>query len=89
STCQSCKEAQQFLQAFTKRHPNIQVESHNLAFDAENRQLFTEYKSRFNNYEISYPTLFIGAVRITGSSDIIHHTEQICSGYKNLSYTRD
>lgn len=53
-------------------------------YNEENRQLFTEYKNRFNYSKISYPALFIGDIGITGSSDIIHVADSVVKGYQNL-----
>lgn len=75
SGCQSCKDVQEYMKTFERKHPDIQIEYHNLAYDSDNRELFTQYKREFQNFEISYPVIFIGNIGLTGSSDIIHNFE--------------
>ena len=84
SNCGSCKDAREFLQSFERKNPDIPIEYHNLVQNGENRGLFTEYKKRFHSLEISYPVIFIGNIGITGSSDIIHMTDQVVKGYLKI-----
>ncbi|MCA1917694.1 hypothetical protein [Methanospirillum hungatei] len=85
SGCGSCKDALLFLQSYGRKNPSVLIEYRNLVYNEENRQLFTEYKNRFNYSKISYPALFIGDIGITGSSDIIHGTDKVIKGYQNIN----
>lgn len=77
--CHSCKDALQYLKSFEKKHPDIRIAWYDLAYHPENRELFTEFKNQFHNYEISYPVLFIGTIGLSGGSDIIQYTSDIIS----------
>lgn len=83
TNCGNCKDALKFLQSYERKNPSVQIEYRNLVYNGENRQLFTEYKNQFRYSKIPYPALFIGNIGITGSSDIIHTTDQIVKGYQN------
>jgi glutaredoxin len=84
SGCGSCNDARDYLKTFERKNPGIAIESHNLAYNAENRQLFTEYKTQFHNPDIPYPVIFLGNIGVSGSSDIIHHTKTIVAWYQGL-----
>ena len=86
SNCGSCKDALKFLQSYERKNPSTRIEYRNLVYNGENRQLFTEYKNQFRHPKISYPAVFIGNIGITGSSDIIHTTDQVVKGYQNQLY---
>ncbi|MBN1167710.1 MAG: hypothetical protein JXA44_11365 [Methanospirillaceae archaeon] len=85
SSCGSCKDAREYLLSFERKNPSIPIEYRNLAFNGENRALFTPFKKEFHRPDISYPAVFIGNIGIAGSSDIIHHTDQIAKAYLNRS----
>jgi glutaredoxin len=81
--CGSCRDAQEFLRSFERKNPSVPIEYRNLGYPEDNKKLFTEYKNQFRYLKISYPAIFIGNIGITGSSDIIHTTDQIVKGYEN------
>jgi len=83
SGCGSCKDAMEFLHSYERKNPSSRIEYRNLVSNGENRQLFTKYKKQFNHSKISYPAVFIGSIGITGSSDIIHMTDQVVMRYQN------
>lgn len=85
SSCGSCHDAQEYLKSFERKNPGIPIEYHNLVSNAENRQLFNEYRKQFHNIDIPYPIIFLGNVGISGSSDIIHHTTTIADWYQKKS----
>ncbi len=81
SSCGSCKDAYKFLQSYERKHPSVHIEYRNLVYNGDNQELFTEFKKKFANQKISYPVLFIGNIGVSGSSDIIHHTDEIVNAY--------
>jgi len=83
SSCGSCKDAHRFLQSYERKHPEVHIEYQNLVYNRENQELFNEYKNYFHNSKISYPVLFIGNIGVSGSSDIIHHMDEIVNAYQN------
>jgi glutaredoxin len=72
--CRSCQDSLDYLRALERKNPGVQITYFNLAWPEENRQLFTQYKSRFNTTKISYPAVFYGEMAISGSSDIVHYS---------------
>ena len=80
NSCQSCQGALNHVRFFQKRNPNIPITYYDLGYSKENNILFTQYKTRFNTTKIRYPTVFIGDIVISGSSDIIHNLEPLTKG---------
>ncbi|NLV26444.1 MAG: hypothetical protein GXY48_04665 [Methanomicrobiales archaeon] len=82
TSCGSCSAAYQYLKSYERKNSGIQIEYLNIAHNSKNKQLFTKLKNDFQKQKISYPAVFIGNIGITGSSDIIHHTDIIVKAYQ-------
>lgn len=82
--CQSCQNALEYLHAVEKKNSNISIEYHNFALDKANQNLYSQYKSQFHNKKMFYPTLFLGNVALSGSTDIIHYTEPLANLYMKM-----
>lgn len=69
--CGSCQEAMDYLKVFITKHPDIDIQYHDLYNSSTNNTLYDQYKTQFgNNVNIRYPSIFIGDVVIEGSNDI-------------------
>ncbi len=87
--CGSCDTAREYLRSYERKNPGIPIEYHNLAYDPESRELFTRYVEEYRNATISYPSLFIGHLGITGSSDIIRYTRTVVAEYQDNARDRE
>ncbi|HWQ66993.1 MAG TPA: hypothetical protein VN372_08995, partial [Methanospirillum sp.] len=83
SNCGSCQVALEFLRGLEKKNPKISIAYHNLVIQDPNQQLYTQYKRDFNASDVPYPVIFLGDIGISGSSDIIGHTESLARSYLN------
>ena len=79
--CHACQSALEYLRAFEKKNPDINITHYNLGYPKENQGLFNQYKARFNTTKITYPAVFRGDIVLSGSSDIIYYTEPLAKGY--------
>lgn len=69
--CPHCAEAKPFLQELAQRYPNVQVESFEVWYVAENQTLFQQMAAA-HEFEPRYvPTLFIGDRQWEGFSDAL------------------
>jgi glutaredoxin len=83
SHCGSCKEAEEYLNGFMMKYPDMEVSYHDLHNSPTNNTLFDQYKAQFsNNSDIHYPVVFIGNTVIVGSADIGSWTESIATWYQ-------
>jgi hypothetical protein len=80
--CGSCQEAIRYLDEFRIKHPDIEIQYHDLVNSTTNTTLFTTYKEQFNTTGIHYPTVFIGNVAMVGSYDIVSYTEPLSLWYQ-------
>ncbi|MBN1872651.1 MAG: hypothetical protein JXA33_00335 [Anaerolineae bacterium] len=69
--CPHCAEAKPFLQELVQRYPNMQVESFEVWYNADNQSLFQEMAAA-HGFEPQYvPTIFIGDRHWVGFGDTL------------------
>ncbi|MDD1723753.1 MAG: glutaredoxin family protein [Methanospirillum sp.] len=68
--CGACEKAQEFLDQYRTDNPDVDIEYHDIFNNTENRALFEEFKTSYNQEYTSVPVVFIGNAVLEGDQAI-------------------